>query len=257
MKFFSKKFNATFFNLFPLGDWHLGSRQCDVLFIRKVIGLIKNDPNAYWVGMGDLMENAIIGSKGDLYTQALPPREQMDYICNLLDPIAKKGLFLIGGNHEQRTMRAVGTIPEQYFSVKLGIPFMGFSCMAVFDLLRAHAPRVFSCYFHHNYGGGYMVGSKINRASSLRKLTPTVDAVFSGHFHTTSRIPVTWFEAAKKQIVRKTGYDYITGSALMWDESYAEERAKPASSVEHIRVTFAGSCSGHDHREQRYEVITP
>jgi hypothetical protein len=258
LKFFSREFPSTQIRLYPLGDWHFGSPQCHETFIQKVVDTIKSDKDAYWVGMGDLMENAIVGSKGDTYTQTVPPREQMDYICDILAPISNKGLFVIAGNHEQRTMRVVGIIPEQYFSVKLGIPYLGFSCLANLSMNKARTPKSFNCYFHHNYGGGYTPGGKVNRAEALRKIVPTADAIFSGHFHTTSRVPVTWYDCGDKQVLKKTGYDYITGSALMWDESYAEEKGKPASTVEHIVVTFIGSKNGHgDSRRQIYEVIQP
>ncbi len=257
MEFYSKDFDAELITLYPLGDWHLGSRQADLDFISQVIDEIKDNPNAYWAGMGDLMENAIIGSKSDVYLQKIPPKEQMDMICKLLEPIKNKGLFLIAGNHEARTMRQVGLVPEQYISVVLGLPYCGYSCLAKFSMKKAHWPHDFTCYFHHNYGGGYTPGGKVNRAECLRKICPTADAAFSGHFHVTSRIPVTWFEAGVKGVVRRTGYDYITGSALRWDESYAEEKAKPASTVEFIRVTMMGSSSGHgDSRKQIYEVIS-
>jgi hypothetical protein len=258
MEFLYKKFDHKRFTLYPLGDFHLGSPQCNEGFIRQVLQEIKDNDDAYWCGMGDMMENAIVGSKSDVYTQTLPPKEQMEHIVDLLTPIKDKGLFAIAGNHEQRSMRVVGLIPEQFICYHLDIPYMGFSCLAVFQLMQSKNPQGFSCYFHHNYGGGYTPGGKVNRAAKPRQICPTVDAVFSAHFHTTSRIPVTWFEPARKQIIKHTGYDYITGSALEWNRSYAEEKCKPPAATEFIKVTFIGNTSGKlDNREQLYQVITP
>ena len=95
--------------------------------------------------------------------------------------------------------------------------------------------------------------------SQLRRIVPVVDATFSGHFHITSRTPVTWFEAGREQIIKHTGYDYNTGSTLEWNKSYAEERAKPAATCELIKVTFIGSNNGKvtDGRRQIFEVIQP
>ncbi len=256
MKFFSKKFDTDRFTLYPIGDLHLGSAQCDIEFVQSVIEEVRTNPDAYWVGMGDLMENAIVGSKSDVYKQTMQPEEQVDRLIELFDPIKYKGLFNIGGNHERRNVRITGLSPDKYISKELGMPFAEFSCMARF-ILNCHAPNTFTCYFHHNLGGGYTNGGKVNRAGALRQIAPVADATFSAHFHVTSRIPSTWHVAGKKTVIRKTGYDYITGSALTWDKSYAEEKGKPASSVEFIKVTFTGSNSGFkDNRKQTYEVIT-
>ena len=257
MKVHKFEFPAKRITLYPLGDWHYGSRQSDVGFIQKVVDEVKSNPEARWVGMGDLIENAIIGSKSDVYLQMIPPEEQLNAVCDILGPIKDKGLFILAGNHESRTMRVAGLQPEQHISARLLVPFAGYSCMAWITLTKAHKKNRFSLYCHHNYGGGYTMGGKVNRAEKLRDIFPTVDATFSGHFHTTSRTPKTWFEPGVSDVLKMTGYDYITGSALTWDESYAEEKAKPPSTVEHIKVTFVGSVSGgKDTRQQIYEVIT-
>lgn len=242
--------------LYPLGDWHLGSPQCDEHYIRKVVKEIEENKRARWYGAGDLMENAIIGSKSDTYKQILSPKEQIKTIVKILKPIKDKCLFMLPGNHEERTMRAVGLHPDDKIAYELDAPFVEYSCLFVLDLLKARTPRSFSIYAHHNSGGGYTPGGKVNAASKLRLICPTVDATFTAHVHTSARMPVTWIEAGNKQALKKTGYDYIIGSTLTWDKSYAEEKAKRPSTVEHIKVTFVGSTSGDmDRRKQIYEVI--
>lgn len=258
MEFFRKNFQAKEFTLYPLGDTHIGSRQYNDAFFRQVIDEIGQNEKACWVGMGDFMENALIGSKSDVYTQTIPPTEQANYVSDLLTPIKSKGLFLIAGNHEQRTMRTAGFVPEQYVAARLGLPYLGFSAFGYFVMRGVTHNPGFVCYFHHNYGGGYTQGGKINRADQLRRVAPTADAIFSGHFHTTARVPVTWFDALRSGLVTRIGYDYIIGSALEYKGSYAEERGKPSATLEFIKVTFRGGNTGRfDHREQIYEVILP
>ncbi len=257
MKFYHKKFKAREITLYPIGDWHFGSRQCNEEFIKQIISEIKEDDDAYWVGMGDFMENAVVGSKSDVYTQVLPPKEQMEHIVELLTPIKGKGLFMIAGNHESRTHRMVGLTPEQYIGIQLDVPYSGFSSLAVLQM-ESKTPNSFTCFFHHGAGGGFTPGGKVNSAVALRKIVPTADATFSGHSHTTSRIPFTWYDAGKIRVLKHVGYNYIIGSALEWNESYAEEKAKPAATIEHIKVTLKGCTSGKkDNRKQIYEVITP
>ena len=255
MQFFERTFSTPSITIYPLGDFHFGSEQCNKQFLAQVIEEIRENPLAYWVGMGDMIENAIVGSKSDVYTQTAQPKDQIDYIVKLLTPIKEKGLFLIAGNHEQRTTRLVGLIPEQHIAMMLGLPYAGFSCLAFFQV-KSKGPVGFSCYFHHNFGGGYTPGGKVNVAAKLRQIVPTADATFTAHVHTTSRMPVTWYECSYKSILEKTGYDYCIGSALMWDRSYAEERAKRPATQEFIKVTLVGGTSGRaDNRKQIYGVI--
>lgn len=256
MEFYTKRFPGKSFNLFPLGDWHDGSAQTDEDFIKRVINIIKADNRGYWVGMGDLMENALVGSLSDVYTQTMPPKEQMEHIVDLLRPIKDKGLFLIYGNHENRTMRLAGIQPEQYIGLQLGLPVMGFSCLAEFLLPECKTPYGFTCYFHHTAGGSYATSSKVSKIESMRRIVPNVDAVFTAHHHMTARIPQTWYEAGRGKALKKTGYDYGIGSALSWGGSYAEEKGKRPATVEHIRVTFVGSTTGtEDGRKQVFEVL--
>jgi len=244
--------------LYPIGDWHYGSPQADIPFIKQVLKRIQKEPEARWVGMGDLIENAIVGSKSDIYIQTLPPEKQVADVVKMLMPIRDKCLFMIPGNHEERTMRLVGLHPDNIIASQLMVRYIGYSALAMLDLRRARTPRSFLCYFHHSTGGGYTAGGKINAAAKLRLIVPTADATFSGHSHTTSRSPVTWYDASYKHLLKKTGYDYIIGSALGWKGSYAEEKAKRPSTVEQVVVTLAGSTSGaKDSRRQTYEIISP
>lgn len=242
--------------LYPLGDWHYGSPQCKEEYIRSIVKEIAANDNARWFGMGDLIENAIIGSKSDTYKELMSPRAQIEAVVKILAPIKDKCLFLLPGNHEERTMRVVGLHPDEHMAFQLNTTFCEYSCLFTLDLTKAKTPRSFSVYVHHNTGGGYSAGGKVNAASKLRQICPTVDATFSAHTHTSSRMPVTWYEPGYKKSIKKTGYDYVIGSTLTWDKSYAEEKAKRPSTVEHIKVTFVGATSGKsDNRKQIYEVI--
>ena len=62
----------------------------------------------------------------------------------------------------------------------------------------------------------------------------------------------------RKKIIAHVGYNYVIGSALDWSGSYAEEKGKPAATVEQIVVNFKGCTSGkRDNRQQIYKVIVP
>jgi hypothetical protein len=249
MKFFTRQFNTPSIRLYPLADFHYGSPQCDETLVKQVIKQIKDDPIGYWVGMADFMENAIIGSKSDVYTQVVPPREQLNHVYDLLSPIRDKGLFLIGGNHEQRTHRLVGMDPSELLAEKLDLPFRGFSCLAFLQTRSPKNPRGFKCYFHHK-------GHKRTNFNALRLIVPDADAVFGAHVHDTSREPVTWYDCSYDRIITRFGCNYRVGNALTWNDSYAEEKTHKPATPEFICVEFVGATSGRgDNRKQIYTVI--
>jgi hypothetical protein len=257
MKFFSINLPLRAVNLYPIGDWHLGSRQSFPRFIKQVLDEIRDDPEARWVSMGDLLENAIIGSKSDVYLSTQNPEDQIEAVIKFLDPIKDKCLFTIPGNHSARTMRVAGIDPDKVIADRLGVPYARYSALASFFLAEAKTRAV--CYFHHSRGGGSTPGGKVNAASKLRLIVPSADAVFCGHSHTTNREPLTWFDAGRSGLIRRQGYNYIIGSALTWKESYAEEKGMRPAAVEQIMVRFEVK-SHHDHAKylkQTFNIIQP
>lgn len=257
MKFLSFDLPLKSLNLFPLGDWHYGSRQSFPRFIKQELAEIAADPEARWCSMGDLIENAIVGSKSDVYLSTRNPEQQIGDVVEMLKPIKDKCLFMIPGNHSARTMRVAGIDPDKVIADLLDAPYARYSILATFKLAKAKMRAV--CYFHHSRGGGSTPGGKVNAASKLRLIVPNADAVFCGHSHTTNREPVTWFDAGEAKAIRRNGYNYIIGSALTWKESYAEEKGYRPAAVEQIMVRFE-SRSHHNHErylKQTFRIIQP
>ncbi len=100
MKPFQISIPSKAMNLYPFGDIHWGSPNCNNDFVHQVVAEIVADPLARVVLMGDLAENAVLGSKSDVYMQVIHPQKQVEEICELLDPIKKKILFAIDGNSQ-------------------------------------------------------------------------------------------------------------------------------------------------------------
>lgn len=245
-------------DLYPIGDWHLGSRQTLPKFITQVVQEIADNSEARWVSMGDLMENAIVGSKSDVYLATENPEDQLEKIVQLLKPIKDKCLFMIPGNHGARTMRMAGIDPDKVIADRLDVPYARYSVLASLMFRGIPPPNRAVCFFHHSRGGGSTPGGKVNAASKVRLITPNADAVFVGHSHTTSRTPITFYDAGYRGLVRRNVYDYIIGSALAWKESYAEEKALRPATVEQICVRFECRHSDRNHYvKQTYRIIQP
>lgn len=262
MKPFQMHVKSKAFRLYPLGDFHWGSPNCNQDFIREVVFKIKKDDEAKVVLMGDLMENALIGSLGDVYKQEEGPQLQVREIIDLLTPIRDKILFLITGNHEERTAKRADLDPSQVICWGLNIPYMRYSCIARF-ILQGKGPKSFLCFFHHSSGGGETPGGKVNRAAKLRNIVPHADAIFSAHTHVTSCMEHSWFDiteghTGEPRRVKRHGYDYIIGSALEYEDSYADAKAMRPAVCSFISVRFENNSTGKkDGRKQIYRIIQP
>ena len=98
-------------NIYPLGDVHIGSKECDLELLKQWVEMVKNDPNGAVVIIGDMMNMGLRNSKSNVYEEVLNPMEQKELCYELLSPIADKILAGCSGNHEYRMVKEVGTNP--------------------------------------------------------------------------------------------------------------------------------------------------
>ena len=99
-------------NFYFLGDIHEGNVNHAEGEFRKAVNIIKDDPDGYWIGMGDYIEaitlddkkrfNPItIAKKYGLSDLKDLPYKQMEVVYRKLEPIQDKCLCLVVGNHEE------------------------------------------------------------------------------------------------------------------------------------------------------------
>lgn len=98
-------------NLYPLGDVHIGSKECDIELFKSWVEMVKNDPNGAVVIIGDMMNMGLRNSKSNVYEELLSPMEQKELCYELLKPIANKIIGGCSGNHEYRSVKEVGMNP--------------------------------------------------------------------------------------------------------------------------------------------------
>lgn len=98
-------------NIYPLGDVHIGSKECDMKLLKEWVEMVKNDPNAAVVIIGDMLNNGLKNSKSNVYEEVLNPMQQKEVCFELLEPIANKIVAACSGNHEWRSVKEVGTNP--------------------------------------------------------------------------------------------------------------------------------------------------
>ena len=172
-------------------DWHIGDKHCDMDSIKAQIDYIKNAKNAYVICNGDLLNNATKTSVSDCYAEEIPPMQQIETLCELLEPIKDKILMLTQGNHEARTYRADGIDLTAIIAKELGIYDRyvregGVLFLRVGKAKANHGREngqvsyTFSCT-HGSGGGGRKEGAKAIRLADMASI---VDCDIYLHSHT-------------------------------------------------------------------------
>lgn len=99
-------------DVYFIHDVHYGSELFDEKKWKAVKDMILRNDNAVVCFVGDLMENAVPGSKSDMFTQKHPPAEQKEWVTEQLRDFAHKTIAVVPGNHESnRTTKVSGLYP--------------------------------------------------------------------------------------------------------------------------------------------------
>ena len=104
-----KSDNAT---IYFIHDLHYGNRNFDSRKWNDLLDMILKDPNSYVVFIGDMMENVVPNSKGDIFYQEVDPHEQKMWVTGVFKQLADKIICVTDGNHERnRTTKYTGMFP--------------------------------------------------------------------------------------------------------------------------------------------------
>lgn len=236
MKYFKHETADEKFNLYPFVCWHIGAKQSDEKFIARMIERVDADPFGRWVYLGDGAENAIMGSKGDVYAQTMGPQEQWEVLHTLLMPIQHKGLFVVKGNHGNRTYKETGLDFDGTLARALDLPYMG---TAAFMRLRVGSQR-YTGFFHHGGDSGVAIASKVNAAKKPEAFV-NADVIVTAHSHVLMDLPPNYrAKLGKDGVEWDTQYSYIAGSAYDSRSGYAEDKLYPPIIPSHMKIEFSG-----------------
>lgn len=223
--------------LFGLCDIHVGSRDFDRKAFLKIIDTIKSNKSARWFIDGDCIDN-ITPSKINPYDQYSTPAEQLEELIELLEPIKSQGLFVIDGNHAQRSKK------QAYFDIltglskRLNINYLGVGgivTLKVGDITYKIAVQ------HGSRGGG-------NPESELDKMAKVyeADAYLLGHSHDLFARPKAKIYMKGSKEVMEMIYYIRTGSFLKYAK-YARESMYNPKLQGCVSLTF----------NPKQKVITP
>lgn len=226
--------------IYTLADWHIGDKYCNISEIKNTINYIKDTPNAYAILNGDLMNNATKQSVSDCYAEEMKPQEQLQTLCDLIEPIKDKVLFITQGNHEARTYKTDGIDLTAIMAKQLGIydkyARVGGVLFLRFGEDRKHHRRMcYTFYITHGSGGGKKEGGKANGLCDLASIVDT-DIYIHAHTHLPMVIKENFFRIdTSNSCVTEVEKLFVNSAAALSYGGYGQQfKFKPANTTSPI-----------------------
>ena len=234
----------------PLGDLHLGEKNIDVEKFEGYLNWALKE-KAYIFLMGDLFDVATLNSPTLVWGQQMSLNNALQSLFEKLKPLKSQVLGSISGNHEQRLIRYANFDPVQTLCQMLEVPYCGFSAVLRFRIglhrigLNRHPNIEYVFYAHHSTGGGSTLGGKLNRVAKLDEIFEGADAYLAGHNHSKALGEKSLAYLSKNgrgeaQLKYKRVMYVDTGSFILYDGSYAEEKMLPPSDTGAVRIRMNG-----------------
>ena len=170
-----------YIDLYPVGDVHLGSKECNLELFKSWLSMVQNDPLGYTVIVGDMMNMGLKTSKSNVYEETLTTLEQKELCYELLQPISHKILAGCSGNHEYRCVKEVGYNPlyDVFCRLRIENLYRENACFIKVNLGKSkdHGQRQVS------YGITLTHGSSKNKDERWTYAVDNCDVFINGHTH--------------------------------------------------------------------------
>lgn len=183
-----KEFPQKRIKIYFLGDNHEGHKWSDGAALRQLCEKISRERNSYVILMGDLVEMAI---KTKMTREQMHrTQSQLKRVLKQIDPIKKKVIAVIEGNHERR-LETIDYLQDALMPHLPNATYLGYEGFVNIQQHNRNSPLYPECYktfdtliyLHHGNGGSQ------NPEYFLKKLIFNIgiggiaDVVAVGHIH--------------------------------------------------------------------------
>ena len=222
------------FDIYPIGDMHLGSVACVEDELEKTLQEILKKPKAYIVGMGDYTECITnndprfdIGGLASWVVKDNIVESQRQRVRELFKPLAEKGkiLGLLSGNHEEKVHSVWQYDMTRNLCQDLKVPYGGYSCFLVMNFNRSKTPTLATHeYIIHCFHGAGSAQTEGARTMRLMRLVNDISAhiYLMGHLHCITTYTPDRLSYSRGRIKSTNLIATTTGS---WLKAYAQPRS--------------------------------
>ena len=172
-----------------IADVHLGAKEHMEREWADFCDHLLDDPHAYLVIGGDLVNNCTRTSISNIFDENLRPREQKRIMAEMLSPLRDRLLCAVPGNHEGRSGKDADDCPLFDILCKIDREDlyrenMGFVKIMIGDPTKdSRYNPTYMLVVMHGAGGGMLPGAIINRNERVGYMVDGADALLVGHSH--------------------------------------------------------------------------
>lgn len=226
-------------------DIHKGSAQHDRQKWDRFKRFVMCKPNRYVIWVGDYCENAITGSKSDIYTQTAPPWQQKEWLTEQFIELADRTICIVPGNHESnRITRTCGLYPVYDCAKDAGISDRYRQTFAFVDVGVGHGG-------HGNGKQTRYVGFVVHRLRDCKGYNGAlyvdgIDFAAYGHDHDPKSHPRAKlvYDSKNKAVVHKD-IEIINSGGFLTYGGYAVDGAYAPNSTKLFRLALGGEKNKH------------
>ncbi|MFA5036704.1 MAG: hypothetical protein WC479_05960 [Candidatus Izemoplasmatales bacterium] len=228
------KMSDSVFQVYTLGDIHAGTIHCVEADIKRKVTEIAKQRNSYWIGMGDYAEwitpkDKRFDPNQKSIAEWVEPDNiahcQTEWVSKLFEPIKKKCLGLLYGNHENSIRIFNHDNVQKNLCDNLGVDNLGYSCFIRFKFRRENSTEqhLITGAFTHGASGAITEGAKLMALMRFMK-SFEADIYGYGHMHdyipkSLSRMTVIDNNKGESKIKSAVSIGCVTGS---WFRTYTK-----------------------------------
>lgn len=176
-------------HIYPVADIHLGAAEHMEDAWKEFCGKVLEDPDAYIILGGDLINNATRSSVSNIFEETMRPSEQKRKMAEMLKPLRDRILCAVPGNHEGRSGRDADDDPLYDILCKIDREDVYRENIAFLKIQIGNikgdglANPTYMLTMVHGNGGGILTGGAVNRSERFGYAISGNDILITGHTH--------------------------------------------------------------------------
>lgn len=229
--------------IIPFFDIHIGDPSCNKGLLKDWIEYVRTTPNAYAILGGDLINNTIKSSVGDIYEEDDNPTGQIARITEYFKPIKDKILLILEGNHEYRTYKETGISPCDHIAAALGLKERYSKNVAYLFLTTTvrgtDCNRTYTIYTTHGSSSTSVISGK---AANLEKMSRVCDAdlYLIGHTHDVLAFHKNYYEVDRKnKKLKEVTRTFVNANSFTSYGGYGAKRGYTPSTPSVPKIIFS------------------